>query len=143
MINNLDLHMLNIAKAVSKLSDFKQTKLGCVIVYKKQILSTGYNAEKTNPYQRKYNVYCHFDEPEKAIDKVHAEIAALSKLPWFVYENHLNFRKFTVYVYREYKSTHKYACALPCSACYRALQDCHIGRIVATIKDGIKEIKLN
>jgi len=142
MVTNKDLKFLNVARSISKLSDFKQTKLGCCIVYKGNILSVGANGEKTSPFQKKFNVYRNFENTDSVIDKIHAEISALSKLPYFVYENKFDLRKATLYVYREHKNTHTYACALPCAACNAAILESGIGRVVSTIEDGIKEIKL-
>ena len=58
------------AKAMSKLSDYKQ-KIGCVVVYKHRIISSGFNHHKTNPLQKKYNKY-RFDE-DTGFHSVHAE----------------------------------------------------------------------
>ena len=92
--------------------------------------------------QEKFNMYRHFEHPERATAKVHSEIAALSKLPWYVYENGFNMQKATIYIFRENRSTHNYACSLPCPACMAAIRESNIGRIVATVENGITEIKL-
>lgn len=67
-----------IAKNVSKLSDYKKTRLGAVVVDGKRILSTGYNSNKTNPTQARYNQYREIDVTFPA--KVHAEVSALNSL---------------------------------------------------------------
>lgn len=142
MINNKDLKFIRISKAVSELSDFKQTKLGCCIAYHGSVISTGYNSEKTNTMQMRYNSFRNFDNPEKAIAKVHSEVAALSKLPWYVYENGFNMRKATIYIFRQHKNSHTYAMSLPCPACMAAIKESGVGRIVYTIENGIAEMKL-
>ena len=37
------------AKNIAEMSDFEKQKMGCVVVYKKQVLSTGFNTTKTHP----------------------------------------------------------------------------------------------
>lgn len=142
MINNRDLKFIRVAQSISKLSDFKQTHIGCCIVHKGNIISTGYNSEKSNPMQMRYNIFRNFDNPEKAIHKEHSEIAALSKLPWYVYENDFNMKKSTIYIFRQHKDTHTYALSLPCPACMAAIKESGIGRIVYTVENGIAEMRL-
>ena len=142
MITNKDLKFIKISKELSNLSDFKQTHIGCCIVHKGSIISTGYNSEKSNPLQKRYNVFRNFENQERIMHKEHGEIAALSKLPWFVYENEFNLKRATIYVFRQHKNTHTYAMSLPCPACMAAIKESGIGRIAYTIENGIAEMKL-
>lgn len=143
MIHEYDIRMMKFAREVSKLSDFKQTSIGAVITYKrKEILSVGFNSNKTNPIQKKFNTYRNFRNPECAIHKLHAECDALSKLPWFVYENGFDMRNSCIYIYREHKKTHDLALSLPCPACMEAIKSNHVGRIVYCIENGIAEMKM-
>jgi deoxycytidylate deaminase len=142
MITNRDLKYFKIAKDISRLSDFKQTKIGAILVYKKDILSVGFNSNKTSPIQKRFNQYREFDNPENAIHKVHAEISCIDKIPYYAYENEFDLGKATIYIYREHKNTHTYACSFPCPACMEAIKQAKIGRIVSTIENGITEIKL-
>jgi len=143
MITHRDLRMLNLARQMSYMSDFPRVHVGCCVTLKNAVLSVGYNSKKSNPLQQRLNVYRHFKHPERSEGKEHAEISALSKMPWYVYENNFDLKKATIYVYREYRETHTYALSKPCPACMYAIKNIFkIGRIVFTIKDGIKEIKL-
>lgn len=67
-----------VARGVSQLSDFSRTKIGCIVVDGKRILSSGYNSNKTNPTQQRYNHYRNIDVRFPA--KVHAEVSALNSL---------------------------------------------------------------
>ena len=48
-----------LARHASEMSDYnrKNIHIGAVLVYKKQILATGWNTNKTSPIQYKYNKY--------------------------------------------------------------------------------------
>ena len=70
----------NIAREVSYLSDFKQTRVGAVVVSGNRILSSACNSQKTRPLQHRYNIYRNFDDYENSIAREHAEVAALSPL---------------------------------------------------------------
>lgn len=142
MIINRDLRMLKIAKQISMLSDYTHVPMGCCIAIKNEILSVGCNGEKTNPLQMKFDKFRNFNNPKSVIHKQHCEISAISKLPWYVYENGLNLQHATIYIFRQYKNTHTYACALPCPACRKAIEQVKIGRIVATVENGITEIRI-
>ena len=48
-------HFFAKAKLASKLSDYPRYHIGCVVAYKKQILSVGFNTVKTHPIQKIYN----------------------------------------------------------------------------------------
>ncbi|WP_373845696.1 hypothetical protein, partial [Clostridium sp.] len=144
MITNNDLKFLKVCKQISKCSDFKQTKMGACITYgKKYILAVGFNANKTSPIQKKFNQYRHFKNIDGAIPKVHAEISAISKLPYYIYENNFNMKKSCIYIYREHKGTHRLAMAFPCPACMAAIKQVGIKRIVYSIEDGIKEMRID
>lgn len=139
MIKNRDLRFMKIAKAASKCSDFKRTQVGACIVFKGDVLSVGFNTQKTHVLQSKYNAYRDFNGQADVVAKCHGEINAISKLPHYIRENNIDLSNATVYVYREHKNTHEYAQARPCPACYNALVDIGIGRVVYTCDNGIKE----
>lgn len=130
---------MKIAKAASKCSDFKRTQVGACIVHKGDVLSVGFNTQKTHVLQNKYNVYRDFNGQVNVVAKCHGEINAISKLPYYIRENNIDLSNATVYVYREHKDTHGYANARPCPACYNALIDAGVGRVVYTCDNGIKE----
>ena len=143
MINNRDLKYFKITKDISRLSDFKQTKIGAILVYKKDILSVGFNSNKTSPIQKRFNQYREFDNPENAIHKIHAEISCIDKIPWYVYENDFDLGKAILYIYREHKDNHRPALSLPCPACMAAIKDMGIGIIKYSVENGFAYQKLN
>jgi len=115
----------------------------CITYGKKDILSVGYNQNKTSPIQSRYNAYRNFKNKNGVIPKLHAEISAISKLPYYIYENNFNMKKSCIYIYREHKRTHHLAMALPCPACMAAIKQVGIKRIVYSIEDGIKEMRID
>ena len=55
MLKNNDYKFFNKAKTISTLSDYEKIHIGCVAVYKGQIIGVGYNCNKTHPMQKYYN----------------------------------------------------------------------------------------
>ena len=127
------------AKNVSFLSDFKQTHIGCVAVYKKQIIGVGYNTNKTHPIQMKYNKYRNLEwngiQPQA---KIHAEMSCLLSIR----ELNIDFSKVKLYIYREDRNGHL-ALSRPCKACMRAIKDLGIKEINYTTYDGYVKEKIN
>lgn len=138
-MNNNDLRFFNICKEVSKLSDFKGTHIGAVVVYKKTIISTGFNSCKTSPLQHRYNRYRNFDV-DAAVSKQHAETHALSHL----IGKEIDWSKVSIYTYRELKNGKK-GCSKPCTACSKLIHDLGIKTIYYINGEGnyIKERILN
>ena len=103
------------------------------MVKKNNVISTGYNQNKTHPLQEKYNEISLDFVKSKA--KLHAEIDALISAG-------NNTIDATLYVYRQGRDG---ICRLskPCPACMKMIKDCKIKRVVYTIENGIKEIILN
>lgn len=129
----MNMRYFNIAREVSKLSPFKRTKLGCIIVYKKNILSVGYNNYKTNPLMKeldkeRYNVeatyHCH-------CHSLHAEVSALLRI------RHLDidFKKVIVYTYREGVNG-ELRDSRPCASCMHRIMELGIRHICYTSTDG-------
>ena len=77
-MTKFDKKFFEVARGVSQLSDFSRTKVRCIVVDGKRILSSGYNSNKTNPTQQRYNYYRNIDVRFPA--KVHAEVSALNSL---------------------------------------------------------------
>ncbi len=121
---------LFVARGVSLSSDYSRQKLGCVIVYKNNIQSFAHNSEKTHTMQMKYSKYRKL-HGDKIIHKVHAEIAALSKVRYL----DIDWSKAVVYIYRELKNGTK-ALARPCPSCMAAIKERGIKKIVYTTEDG-------
>lgn len=115
------------AKAMAKLSDFHRTSVGCVAVYKHHIISSGFNSEKTDPTQRKYNIY-RFSEDTPA--SIHAETSCLKPL---LDRKDIDFKHVELYVYRIGKSkANKMALARPCPSCFQLIKDLGIRNIFYT-----------
>ena len=134
-MNNRDFKYFKIAKNISECSDFKQFHIGAVLVYKSDILTFASNSNKTCPLQKKYNRFRNFDSTQNIVHKVHAEIHCLNKIPWYVYENDLDFSKIRIYIWRSHKDGTK-ALAYPCPACRQALIDGGVKNIFYTTENG-------
>ena len=70
------------AKEISKLSMFPKVHIGCIAVYKKNIIGVGFNSRKTNPLQAKYNSYRNLvsNNGKPINDFIHAEISCLNSI---------------------------------------------------------------
>ena len=117
------------AKVISELSDFPKVKIGCCAVYKHKIISSGCNSIKTNPAQKRLNIY-RFDAETPAT--IHAEISCLLPL---INRKDINFRDVSLYVYREYKSG-ELALARPCPSCMKLITELGIRHIYYTNLSG-------
>lgn len=145
-ITNFDKRMFAIAKGEALKSDYNQFKLGCVVVYKKKIISCGHNKDKTHPNQKKYNKYRDFNNVEHIYIKhsVHAEIDAISGIPFLVgkkIDEENGWDKVKVYVYR-YSKTKTLACARPCEACMEMIKSLGIKHVYFTDDYGIGYINI-
>ena len=108
---------LNRAKGLAECSDFPKQKIGCVLVQGNKVLAVGYNTLKTNPMQKAYNKYRHFDKETLNDGTIHAEMQILLKTRYW----DVDWSKTILYIYREFKKNHKPALAKPCLACQAAL----------------------
>lgn len=130
--NSKIFRYFNMAKEVSKRSNFKQHHLGAVAIYKGSLLATGYNSTKTNPRQKELNRERGWNvEANDAHNTVHAEMACLSKIRYL----DIDFSKIKLYVYREHKNGVK-AFARPCPACCKMIKDMGIREVWYTTEDG-------
>lgn len=125
----------NVARDISKMGDFGRIQIGCVVVYKHRIISTGYNSNKTDTLQRKYNVY-RFSGDYPA--KIHAETMALKPL---MGRKDIDFKKVELYVYREAKSGEPIL-ARPCPSCMSLIKDLGIQYINYTTYNGYSEERI-
>ena len=127
-IGSRDKAFFKAAKAVSALSDHKY-KIGCVIVDKHRIISSGSNSNtKCHPIQadldkRMFNCEC--------AGKLHAEVASI--IPLLKYKPDLS--RSILYTYREYKDG-SLAMARPCARCIQFIKSVGIKRIRYTTSDG-------
>lgn len=112
----------SLAKKASEFSDCK-IKMGCVIMYKNKVLSTGYNTSKSHPMQKYYNQFRNCDGRIFDLNKhnhgSHAEHMALKSI---IRGFKGDFNKLSVFVYSEKKdgSTRMSRC---CKGCQRLLLD--------------------
>lgn len=124
-----DKAYFNISKEVSKISDFPRIKIGCCAVYKHQIISTGFNTQRTAPIQKKYNKYRFSDDTRHSC---HAEISCLKSL---VGRKDIDFKNVTLYIYRAYKNG-ELALSRPCPSCMKLITDLGIKHIYYTNSGG-------
>lgn len=110
------------AKVISELSDFPRVSVGCVVVYRHKIISSGYNSNKTNPTQKRLNIHrFNVDTPAT----IHAEVAALLPL---INRKDINFNDVSLYIYREYKNGNP-ALSKPCPSCLALIRQLGIRKL--------------
>lgn len=109
-MNKKKLAYFNVARGVSKLSDFPRIAIGCAIVYKHHVISTGFSSSKTSTLQKRYNIY-RFSEDTPA--RIHAETMALKPL---IRRKDIEFKYVDAYIYRENKDGVPML-ARPCESC--------------------------
>lgn len=134
-MNKKDEAYFNVAKAVAETSDFPRQHIGCAVVYKHRLISSGCNCKITHPKQRELNKE-RFD-----VDTLHhwkhAELSAL--LPLMNRKN-IEWNKVKLYIYRETKDGVK-SMARPCPSCQRLIRNLGIKKIFYTTENGyIQEI---
>jgi deoxycytidylate deaminase len=135
MIKSRDIKYLNIAGKLAMLSTFPKHPTGCVVTLRNDIISTGFNSEKSHPLQKKYNVERNI--PDWSIHKIHAEVDALKNII------HLNidWSKVRIYIYRK-RSNQPYGMARPCESCMALIRDLKIPNIYYTTDYGYAHEKL-
>lgn len=140
MMTKSDYKYFNKAKQVAMVSDFKKVHIGCVAVYKGNVIAIGCNTNKTHPAQKYYN---QFRTPEgedigmASIPKLHAEINCLNQLKHM----NVNFAKVKLYIYRKCHDR-PFGIARPCPSCMAAIKDFGIRDIYYTTNDGYAYEKL-
>lgn len=133
MITNKDKYYFNKAKNASELSDFGKIKIGCIAVYKKCILSVGYNSRKSSTIQMKYDKFRKLESIKgvSAPHSIHAEIMCINQIKYA----DIDFSKVKLYIYREDLNGNKAMCK-PCSACSKFISDLGIKKIYYTTYNG-------
>lgn len=137
-LSKYDYAVFEKARQVAQTSTYNGHSLGCVIVYKKHIISMSSNSSKTHPLQKKYNrKYRTFKKSAKPImDSGHAEILALADIPYPLQQS-IDWRQVKVYVYRICNGKRLgMGLARPCPACMAALRDKGIKQIYYSSDDG-------
>lgn len=118
-----------IAKDVSLLSNHEDYKLGCVVINKHKIVSSGCNSRtKCRKLQADLD-YKYFNIKSKGA--VHAEIDALLPL----LKRDIDLSNASIYTYREDKHGH-IAMSRPCPRCMEIIKKCGIKKINYTTYDG-------
>ena len=130
---NKELYYFNKAKESSKLSDFNKIHIGCIAVYKNNIIAKGYNTNKTNPLQKLYNHYRKLEwvNGVQPNPKLHAEMMCILKIMHL----DIDFSKIKIYVYRQDLNGNLAMCR-PCKACMKAIKDLGIKNIYYTTNEG-------
>lgn len=137
IIKKSDIKYFKHARQVALNSDFGREKIGCVVVYKKGIYSTGYNTFKTHTVQMKYNKL-RFSE-EGAIHKTHAEISALLRIQY----SDIDWSKVSIYVYRICPGKIRgFGMSRPCKSCMAFIRKLGIKNIYYTTDYGFAYEKL-
>lgn len=119
-------------------SDFRgasKARIGCVVVWKGNIIAKSNNKSRTSTVQWRYNAL-RFDTSTNHYypSCVHAEIAALNKIKYL----DIDFSKVDVYVYRELRNGTR-ACARPCIACESFMRDLGITHVCYTMENSFVE----
>ena len=128
MLSKTNKAYFRVARAVSELSDHQQ-KVGCVVVNKHRIISSGFNSKtKCHPLQAKLDTEKY---GIKSPGRVHAEIAAL--LPFI--RNNVDLNGASIYVFRK-RHNGTLAMARPCSSCQKIIKRLGIKKIFYTIENG-------
>lgn len=115
-----DYRFFEAAKRAAEDSTFK-VKVGAVAVWKNKVICAAASQEKTEPLQKKYNVFREFATTGRCLPKVHAEVALIKKL----LKMNIPMRDVKVYVYRICKSR-EHGIARPCNACLVGLRNAGI-----------------
>lgn len=137
MLHKSDYKYFSKARHVAELSDFKQVHVGCVAVYKKNIIGVGYNTNKTHPLQKKYDKFRFNEEDPILCHKLHAEINCINEI------RHMDipFHKVKLYIYR--KCTERpFGISRPCASCMAAIKELGIRNIFYTTDTGYAFEKL-
>ena len=138
MLSNFDMKMFDKAEETAKESDFETFHLGCVVTYKRHIISMACNTRKTSPRQKYYNrKYREFRQGSlPASHTLHAEMRALNLISYPLGKD-MDWSKVNVYIYRIAPGLpNQRGLARPCPACMAALRDCGVRNIYYTTDSG-------
>lgn len=126
-MNKRELYYYKKAKQISKLSTYDRICIGCIAVYRKNIIGIGYNQAKTNPMQTKYSLYRCVSNADSINNYLHAEMACVNQIK----NLDIDFSKVKLFVYREDNKKIMRICK-PCGACERAIRDLGIKMVYYT-----------
>jgi len=137
MFSKSDYRSFDRAKEIATNSDFNKTHIGCVAIYQGNIISFGYNSNKTHPLQEYYNKYRKHNQDFLFSAKLHAEIACLSSIK----DHNINFQKLKLYIYRQ-KKNGEFGMCRPCPSCMAMIKDLGIQHIYYTTNTGFAYEKI-
>lgn len=121
-----DKACFNIAKEVSRLSDFPRVQIGCCAVYQHKVISTGSNSKRTDPIQKQYNKYRMFEPTvSEKPHMCHAEVSCLKPL---MNRTDIDFSRVHLYVWRKFGSD-SIGLARPCAGCMELIKKLGIRNI--------------
>lgn len=124
-IKNSDVKYFELAREIAEQSNFPRFHVGCVLVYQNHVLSMASNTEKSDPLQKKYNRYRHFNHTTKGCinHSGHAEMMALKKVPYPVAQK-VDWKKVKCYTYRICPGLpYGMGISRPCRACMTAMRE--------------------
>ena len=126
-----------VADAVASLSDHKQTKLGCVLVDKHRIISSGYNSStRCSPLQKQMDT-ARFGFPDQHKGLVHAETACLLPLIRQGYD----MSRSDLYIVRRHRNG-SLALSRPCPGCMSLLRANGVRRVFFSVDGGFSEERI-
>lgn len=129
MVYTMQNKYFDKARQVATVSDFYKIHIGCVAVYKGNIIGIGCNCNKTHPIQKKYNRYR--KQSNSMLPKLHAEINCINQIR----NLDINFSKVYLYIYR-IRRDQPFGMSRPCPSCMAAIKDLGIRNIYYTTNDG-------
>ena len=125
------------ADAVASLSDHKQTKLGCVLVDKHRIVSSGHNSStRCSPLQKQMDT-ARFGNSDKHRGPVHAETACLLPLIRQGYD----MTRSDLYIVRRHRNG-SLALSRPCPGCMSLLRANGVRCMFFSVEGGFSEERI-
>ena len=125
------------ADAIAALSDHNQTKLGCVLVDKHRIVSSGHNSStRCSPLQKQMDI-SRFGFPDKHRGLVHAETACLLPLIRQGYD----MSRSDLYIVRRHRNG-SLAISRPCPGCMSLLRASGVRRVFFSVEGGFSEERI-
>lgn len=126
-MTNREKYYFKKAKQISRISTYDRVRIGCIAVYRKNIIGIGYNQAKTNPMQTKYSPYRCVSNADSINNYLHAEMACVNQIK----NLDIDFSKVKLFIYREDDARNTRICK-PCGACERAIRDLGIRTVYYT-----------
>lgn len=132
-ITKKNLTYFKAAGKIALLSTFHKgrgVQVGCVIVYRNHIISSGFNSDKTDPVQMKYNRYRFINNSSP--HTIHAEINAIKP----IMNRDIDWSSVEIYITRVLRKDGSFAMARPCPSCMKLICDMGIHKVFYTTDIG-------